>query len=108
MIPSRDTIATTCFFEGLGFSPKHFDSGYAICEKDGLTVHIQPMGEGVGEMSIYLEVDDVDGLFASAAPVLTGNRVKPPFDQPYGMREFHADIPHTNCLLFVGQSLPSH
>ena len=107
IIPSRDASASTAFFELFGFKTKDFGDGYSICDKDGLSVHFQPMGEGVGEMAVYLEVDDVDGLFASIAEGLEGIKFKAPFDQPYGMREFHVIIPQTNCLLFVGQSLPS-
>lgn len=107
IVPSGDTNASTRFLESFGFATKDYGGGYAICEKDGLTIHIQPMGEGAGEMAVYLEVDDVESLLASAGSALDGTKFKPPFDQPYGMREFHVVIPETKCLLLVGQVLPS-
>jgi|GEM_PF-276233 len=107
IVPTRDSSSSTKFFEAMGFATKDYGDGYAICEKDGRSIHFQPMGEGVGEMAVYLEVDDVEALFTAVEPLLEGLKFKPPFDQPYGMREFHVVIPNTNCLLFVGQSLPA-
>lgn len=104
MVPSRDSAATVKFLEdALGFNSQHFGGGYAICERDGLTVHLQPMGEGAGQQSIYLEVDDVNALWTRLEPFLEGIRHKPPHDREYGMREIHFDLPHTDVLVFVGQ-----
>jgi len=105
MVPSTDVPATAEFLEqALGFRSQ-FIGTYAICTRDGLTIHLQPMGEGVGEMSIYLEVDDIDGLWDELQPYAEGIRHKPPHDREYQMREVHIDLPHTNALLFIGQSI---
>jgi hypothetical protein len=106
MIPSSNPAETASFFaEALGFTVRSFDSHYHICEKDGLTVHFQPMGENVGEMSFYLEVDDLDQVWSILSEKVQSLRHKAPFTQPYGMREVHVDIPFTKTLLFIGQSL---
>lgn len=107
IVPTKDSSASTKFFESLGFSTQDHGGGYAICVKDGVSIHFQPMGEGVGEMAVYLEVEEVDSLFASIAANLEGTTFKAPFDQVYGMREFHVIIPETKCLLLVGAAIPA-
>ena len=57
------------------------------------------------QQSIYLQVGDVDTLWAGIEPKLKSTKAKPPFNQAYGMREFHVIIPGTNTLLFVGSKL---
>ena len=56
-------------------------------------------------ISAYLWTTDVDALYAELKPKLDDlpeGRVRPPFDQPYGMREFHVKDPD-GCLLFFGK-----
>lgn len=107
MVPSTDLDATVAFLEtGLGFRLVFSSDTYRICEKDGLTLHLQRAGDAVGESAVYLEVDDLDAAWEQLRPHLDGLRHRAPFEQPYRMREFHVDLPHTPCLLFVGQSLP--
>lgn len=106
MIPSYDMEATGIFFyELLGFE-KVFDSGsYTIYEKNQLTIHILPAGQIIGQMEFYLEVDDVNKIWEFIQNKTEGLKVRPPFDQPYRMREIHIEIPHTKTLLFIGQSI---
>ena len=104
MIPSFDIAETTRFFkEVFSFTAQREEENYVVLVKDGLTIHILPAGEDIGEMEFYLEVDALDLLWRSIENKLTGIRKKAPFDRPYGMREFHLDIPGTKTLLFVGQ-----
>jgi len=106
MIPSDRPMETAAFFgEALGFNIKSFDEEYHICERDGMSVHIQPAGENIGEMSIYIEVDHIDGLWTEMEPKVAHLRHNAPFDRPYGMREVHVDVPATKTMLFLGQSL---
>ena len=106
MIPSTDLSETVGFFkETLNFSTVMENEGYAVCQKDELTLHILRAGEAIGEMELYLEVDHVDTLWAAIKDKLTGLKYKEPFDQDYGMREIHICIPHTKALLFIGQKL---
>jgi hypothetical protein len=32
-------------------------------------------------------------------------KVREPFDQDYGMREIHINVPETKTLLFIGQEI---
>ncbi len=106
MIPSFNLKDTVFFFKDiLSFSPVMDTNEYAICIKDNLTIHILPAGKDVGQMEFYIEVDDIDSLWASIKDKLKGLKVREPFDREYGMREIHIGIPQTNTLLFIGQEL---
>ncbi len=104
MIPSRDIPKTADFFiNHLGFEAVMNSESYAVLVKDGASVHLLPAGEDIGGMDVYLETDAVDEVWKQIEPHLRGIRHRAPFDQPYGMREIHLDVPETNCLLFIGQ-----
>jgi len=106
MIACTDNDASVTFMEeALGFRLVFASETYRICEKDGLTFHLQQSGDDIGGSAVYLEVDDLDSAWKRAQPHISGLRHREPFLQPYGMREFHLDIPNTNCLLFVGQAV---
>lgn len=103
MIPSFNIEETGRFFEDiLGFSTIMETPAYRIYHKDNLTIHILPAGQEIGQMEFYLEVDNVDLLWSEIKDRLTGLKVKAPFNQAYGMREIHIEIPQTNTLLFIG------
>jgi hypothetical protein len=104
MIPSFNMTETGQFFrEVLGFATEMDTPGYAIYQKDNLTVHLLPAGKDIGQMEFYIEVDHLDGLWASIKDKVKGLKVRAPFDRDYGMRELHIEIPQTNTLLFIGQ-----
>lgn len=106
MIPSYNIKETSLFFQDiLGFSPVMDTEAYAIYQKDNLTIHILPAGQDIGQMEFYLEVNDINALWASMKDKLSGLKVKEPFNRDYGMREIHIGIPQTNTLLFIGQEL---
>ena len=106
MIPSFDLQITGIFFKDILNFEKVFDSGnYTIYEKNNLTVHILPAGENIGQMEFYLEVDNVDTFWDTIKDKILGLRVREPFNQDYGMREVHIEIPETKTLLFIGQSV---
>lgn len=106
MVPTFDVHQTAAFLEScLAFHVRILDSQYAICTKDNLTVHLLPAGKDIGQMEFYLEVDDVDAVWASMKDKVAGLKVKEPFNQPYGMREVHVEIPATKTLLFIGQTM---
>lgn len=104
MIPSFNIEVTAAFFKSvLGFSPIMHTKTYVIYQKDNLTIHLLPAGEDIGQMEFYLEVDNVDELWAGIKDKLSGIKIREPFDRDYGMREIHLVIPETNTLLFIGQ-----
>ena len=106
MIPSFKLEETTNFFKDvLGFSSVMDTDTYAICQKDSLTVHILKAGQDIGQMEFYMEVDNIDNLWAEIKDKLNSLKFKEPFNQDYGMREIHIGIPQTNTLLFIGQEI---
>ena len=51
MIPSFDIAETTRFFkEVFSFTAQREEENYVVLVKDGLTIHILPAGEDIGEM----------------------------------------------------------
>ncbi|MEO8795978.1 MAG: hypothetical protein ABI390_10960 [Daejeonella sp.] len=93
------------FIDLLDFKVGRNDKTYFILYKDNLTVHILRAGSAIGEMEIYLEVDDVEKVWTNMKDKLEGVKVKEPFDREYGMREFHVIIPETKTLMFIGQEI---
>ncbi|MFI5160701.1 MAG: hypothetical protein ACHQHN_05455 [Sphingobacteriales bacterium] len=105
MVPSYDVKDTIHFFEDIfGFTVFAGDENYAVLRKDDVFIHIIKAGD-IGEMSFYLEIEEIDKWWASAESKLKSIKVTPPFDREYGMREAHINIPNTQTQLFVGQPL---
>lgn len=106
MIPSYDLGETARFFkELLGFSTTRDDGHYIILYKEKLTIHLLRVGEDIGQMEFYMEVDDVDEVWNLIKDNIGNLKVKAPFDRDYGMREIHISVPATKTLLFIGQAL---
>ena len=104
MIPSFNLKETVSFLLNLfDFNILMNEEGYAILQKDNLTVHILPAGPDIGEMEFYLEVDDIEMVWNKIKDKISGLKFKAPFDREYGMREIHIIIPYTKTLLFIGQ-----
>jgi hypothetical protein len=106
MIPSYNLEKTVSFFvDLLHFKVVRDDKAYFILYKDNLTVHIQPAGTDIGEMSFYLVVDDIEKVWQGMKDKLGDVKVREPFDQEYGMREIHIILPETKTLMFIGQEI---
>ncbi|HEX5171487.1 MAG TPA: hypothetical protein VFW11_20055 [Cyclobacteriaceae bacterium] len=106
MVPTRNMGETKNFFiDVLKFEMVRNDEQYVILHKNNLTVHLLNAGKDIGEMEFYLEVDDVDAVWGLMKDEIKGLKVKEPFNQPYGMREIHIEVPATNTLLFIGQPI---
>lgn len=104
MIPSFNLQGTRDFFiDLLAFESVMDEDAYVILHKDTLTIHILRAGSDIGQMEFYLEIDDVETLWNSIKDKIAGLKVRPPFNQDYGMREIHMEVPHTKTLLFIGQ-----
>lgn len=94
----------------LGFSPTMKSDNYSVIDRDGMRIHLMlASDESVlkavrGHTDIYIETDQIDDLWASVRAVMSSYKVKPLFDQPYGMREFHIEDPN-GVLIFVGQPI---
>jgi predicted enzyme related to lactoylglutathione lyase len=110
ILPVVDIDSTLRFYqEVLGFGVLLRSESYGICQRDGGRIQFTKAAEGVmekvrGHLEIYLEVTDVDSLWAQVEAASGPYRTKPPHDRPYGMREFHLTDPN-DCLIFVGQPI---
>ena len=96
---------------GFGFTCRVKRDGYAfLCDDTGRSavrlVEADPgtdLADPRRQVTVYIDVDDVDAMWERHRAYLTSlpeGRVRPPFDQPYGQREFHAI--HGPVLFFVG------
>ena len=94
----------------LGFRESMSSDAYSIVEADGQTIHLmlassEEVMEAVrGHADIYIEVNDLDGIWKRVSRFKDKFQTKAPFTQPYGMREFHISDPN-ECLVFVGQRI---
>ena len=106
MVPSSNIRETVSFFVRLfQFKIGLDDPTYVILYRDNLTIHISQSDSHINELEFYLEVDNLDELWNSIKDKMNGIRIKEPFNQDYGMREFHIAVPHTKTVMFVGQEI---
>jgi catechol 2,3-dioxygenase-like lactoylglutathione lyase family enzyme len=116
IVPVRDVAATVAFYvDVLGFERRELseDGKYGLVACGEVGVMVLQSGDDAAllatsrNISIYIWVDGVDAFYhalKSKLDALPQGRVRPPFDQPYGMREFHVKDPD-GCLLFFGQEI---
>ena len=112
IVAVRDTKASIPFYtEVLGFELRMEGERYALLARDEAGVMLLGGADEENQratamhVSAYIWVADLDGLWAELAPrleALPEGRVRAPFTQPYGMREFHLKDPD-GFLLFFGQ-----
>ena len=77
MIPSTNLTETANFFRDiLDFSIDLDNEVYVVCQKDNLTIHLLRAGQEIGEMELYLEVDNVDTLWSKIRDKLRGLKYK--------------------------------
>ena len=96
----------------LGFSVGFQAENYAFIRRDEVALRLVEVWDTVDlshperETSFYVDVAGLDDLFASMKPkldTLSEGRVRPPFDQDYGQREFH--VKDEDCtLIFFGEA----
>ena len=114
IVPVRDIEATVDFYaDVLGFERRFIadDKSFAIVIHGEAAIHFVACDDDdalratANNISIYLWVRSLDALYEKLQPSLAAlpqGRVRPPFDQPYGMREFHIKDPD-GCLLLFGE-----
>ncbi len=108
---THDLKASLAFFAGLSFGETFImaDEGYAYCTDGRCAVRLLQLGkeQEIAEQMIYVDVEDVDQLYADLKPfldTLPEGRVRGPIDQSYGQRELHVKDPD-NCLLMFGHNI---
>lgn len=116
IVPVRDIPATMDFYADiLGFERRMIsdDQSFAIAVHGEAAVHFVATEDAdalkatANNISIYLWVRALDRLYENLKPKLDrlpAGRVRPPFDQAYGMREFHVKDPD-GCLLLFGENI---
>ena len=80
----------------------HDGSEHVVDAEDGASLNAT-----ANHISVYLWVKGLDTVYAhykDKLDALPEGHVRPPFDQPYGMRKFHVKDPD-GCLLFFGEPL---
>ena len=97
----------------LGFTVSFQADNYAFLRRDDVAIRLVEVDDSVElshperESSFYIDVQDIDALYESLKPELQKlppARVRAPFDQDYGQREFH--VADEDCtLIFFGEAI---
>ena len=119
IVPVRDVGASVDFYaDVLGFERRFVseDKSFAIVVHGEAALHFiqtddaAALAATANNISVYLWVKGVDALYEVYKPELDKleeGRVRAPFTQSYGMREFHVKDPD-GCLLFFGEDAPDN
>lgn len=108
IVPVRDLDRSLPFYtDTLGFELRHHApaDAYALVARGEAGIILlggaddPALDATANNISAYVWTDDLDALWAELAPRLEG-RVRAPFTQPYGMREFHVKDPDGFLLIF--------
>lgn len=106
VIPSTNVAQTVLYFQNvLRFELQHDYGYYAILSSGNLTLHIINAGGEPPQMSVYMEVNDIEELWNMVKDKVNMATTRAPFDQPYMMREVHLTVPFTGTLLMIGQNI---
>ncbi|HEY3899893.1 MAG TPA: VOC family protein [Chthoniobacter sp.] len=112
ILPVADIGRSVHFYvEVLRFDVKFHFPTYAILTHGNGSIILtraessSVMDEVMGHLSFYLEVDDIEPLWAHVSQFKERYKTRDPFDRDYGMREFHIIDPD-GCLIFVGAQIP--
>lgn len=113
-VPCTDLSRQIRFYRDvLGFDLGFQADNYAFLRRDAVAVRLVEVWPDVDltaperQGSFYIDVEDLDALFASLEPALKSlpkGRVRAPFVQPYGQREFH--VMDEDCTqVFFGEAI---
>ena len=98
------------FYVGvLGFEIGVKQEGYAYIVREDVAIRLiaaESDGESK-EQSCYICVDNLDDLYEerrAELESLPSGRIRKPFDQPYGQREFHV-IDEDGLLIYFGEAI---
>src|SRR5947208_10538551 len=98
--PVADMEQALAFYAQLGFATTYRDGGFAIVERDGISLHFNV---SQGHSVCWIGVTNIEVLYQQYVP--TGAVQSPLTSQPWGMKEFFLCDPFRNLLLF-GESIP--
>ncbi|GJL83727.1 MAG: bleomycin resistance protein [marine bacterium B5-7] len=116
LVPVADMNRSTTFFhEVLGFEVRLQMDDYAYLQRDSVAIRLVQVAQGIDthdpnrELSCYIDVEGLDELYEELKPNLDrlpDGRVRSPFNQAYGQREFHV-IDEDSLLIFFGEPIMS-
>ena len=117
-IPCTSLEIQVAFYRDvLGFEVGFLTKGvYAFMRRDDVAVRLVQVSEDIDlhhperQGSFYIDVQDIDAAWAEMEPRLSGlpeGRVRAPFNQDYGQREFHV-IDEDCTLVFLGEGVPAN
>ncbi len=88
------------FYGQLGFATTYQDEGFAIVERDGIDLHLNPSGGRPTRHSVcWIGVTNIEALYQEYLPI---NAVASPLVvQPWGFKEFSICDPFRNLILFA-------
>ena len=114
MIPCSQLATQISFYrQCLGFDLEFKSEAYAIMRRDRAAIRLMQVDGQVDlshperQGSFYVDVIGIDNLYKVLQPkldTLESTRVRAPFDQEYGQREFH--VADEDCtLVFFGEAI---
>lgn len=88
------------FYEQLGFVATYQDEGFAIIERDGIDLHLNPSEELPKRHSVcWIGVTNIEALYQEYLPT---NAISSPLvAQSWGLKEFSIRDPFRNPILFA-------
>jgi hypothetical protein len=95
-----DMEQALAFYGQLGFVTTYQDEGFAMIERDGISLHLNsspepPKGHSVG----WIGVTNVEALYQQYLPT---HAVQSPLEaKPWGLKEFFICDPFRNLILFA-------
>ena len=111
ILPVADMDRSLRFYrEVFGFEAVRMSAEYAILRRGDTSLHLTKAADASvleqarGHLSFYLEVADIQSLWAHVSRFKDEYHTRDLFDREYGMREFHICDPD-GCLILVGQAL---
>lgn len=111
-VPCRSLERQIVFYRDvLGFEVGFTADNYAFLRREAVAVRLIEVEAdddlSEREMSFYIDVTGIDALYAdmqNALSSLPEGRVRAPFDQNYGQREFHV-LDEDGNLVFFGEGI---
>lgn len=113
-VPCTNLVQQIWFYRDvLNFDETFRADNYAFLRRDDVAIRLVEVSDHVDlthaerENSFYIDVQGIDDLYASlktALDLLPEGRVRAPFNQDYGQREFH--VADEDCtLVFFGEAI---
>ncbi len=114
IIPVANIDRSLAFYrEVLGFAAEGYAPGdsFVTLRRGGAAISLlesqdpASLAATANHISLHVWVEGLDGLYEALRPKLESlpeGSLRPPFNQPYGVREFHVKDPD-GCLFFFAE-----